>query len=67
MPVSLQDGFLAECRQSGTTVTVSMTSGLLVHGSVKGFDPFTVLLESEGTTHLIYKHAIASISPAQRP
>lgn len=66
MPVSLQDGFLAECRQHGTAVTVSMINGLIVHGSVKGFDPFTVLLEVEGTTHLIYKHAISSISNAER-
>jgi host factor-I protein len=66
MPVSLQDGFLAECRQHGTPVTVSMMSGLVVHGTVKGFDPFTVLLDVEGKTQLIYKHAISTIAVAER-
>jgi host factor-I protein len=63
MPVSLQDGFLAECRQSGSLVTVSLMNGSIVRGSVKGFDPFTLLLEHEGTTQLIYKHAISTIAP----
>jgi host factor-I protein len=64
MPVSLQDGFLAQCRQDGTAVTVSMMNGLVLHGSVKGFDPFTLLLDVEGQTQLIYKHAISTISKA---
>ena len=29
----------------------------------QGFDPFTVLLEYEHKTHLIYKHAVSTISP----
>jgi host factor-I protein len=67
MPASLQDGFLADCRQNGKSVTVSMMNGLVLRGSVKGFDPFTVLLEFEGVTHLIYKHAISVISPTVEP
>jgi host factor-I protein len=63
MSASLQDGFLAECRGHGTTVTVSLMNGAEMRGTVKGFDPFTVLLDHEGTTHLIYKHAISTISP----
>jgi host factor-I protein len=65
MPPSLQDGFLEQCRNSGAIVTVSMMNGLILRGSVKGFDPFTLLLDCEGMTHLLYKHAIAAISPAQ--
>ena len=64
MPASLQDGFLAECRRGGTSVTVSLMDGSQLSGTVAGFDPFTVLLEYEGKTHLIYKHAISTISPA---
>jgi len=30
---------------------------------VKGFDNFTVVLESEGKQQLVYKHAISTISP----
>ena len=64
MSGSLQDGFLAECRQHGTAVTVCLMNGAEMRGTVKGFDPFTVLLDREGTTHLVYKHAISTISPA---
>lgn len=64
MAGSLQDAFLAECKKHGTAVTVYLMNGFQLRGSVKGFDPFTLLLEYEGKTHLIYKHAISTVSPA---
>jgi host factor-I protein len=64
MAISLQDTFLAECRRAGTQVTVYLMNGFQLRGTVKGFDPFTLLLEYEQKTHLIYKHAISTISPA---
>ncbi|MCL5935567.1 MAG: RNA chaperone Hfq, partial [Firmicutes bacterium] len=30
---------------------------------VKGFDNFTVILESDGKQLMVYKHAISTISP----
>ncbi len=63
MPGSLQDSFLAECKRLGTTVTVYLVNGFQKRGVVKGFDPFTVLLEFEGKADLVYKHAISTISP----
>ena len=63
MPGSLQDAFLAECKRQGTTVTVYLMNGFQLRGVVKGFDPFTVLLEYERKTNLVYKHAISTISP----
>ncbi|MGR5874623.1 RNA chaperone Hfq [Bacillus pacificus] len=32
-------------------------------GLIKGFDNFTVLLETEGKQQLIYKHAISTFVP----
>lgn len=64
MPASLQDTFLAECKSHGTAVTVYLMNGFQLRGTVKGFDPFTLLLEYDHKTHLIYKHAISTISPA---
>jgi host factor-I protein len=63
MPGSLQDAFLAECKRQETQVTVYLVNGFQLRGIVKGFDPFTVLLEYERKTHLVYKHAISTISP----
>jgi len=64
MAGSLQDAFLAECKRHGTAVTVYLMNGFQLRGTVKGFDPFTLLLEYDGKTHLIYKHAISTVSPA---
>lgn len=64
MAASLQDTFLAECKRQGAVVTVFLVNGFQLRGVVKGFDPFTVLLEYERKTHLVYKHAISTISPA---
>ena len=64
MPGGLQDTFLAECKVQGTAVTVYLMNGFQLRGVVKGFDPFTLLLEYDHKTHLIYKHAISTISPS---
>ena len=63
MSATLQDTFLAECKRRGSAVTVYLINGFQLRGVVKGFDPFTVLLEYERKTHLVYKHAISTISP----
>ncbi|HVA33931.1 MAG TPA: RNA chaperone Hfq [Candidatus Baltobacteraceae bacterium] len=63
MRAGLQDAFLAECKRQGSPVAVYLVNGLVLRGVVKGFDPFTLLLEYESKTHLVYKHAISTISP----
>jgi len=45
-------------------VTVYLVNGFQLRGVVKGFDPFTVVLEYEKREHLIYKHAISTVSPS---
>lgn len=64
MPGSLQDAFLADCKAQGTLVTLSLVNGFQLRGAVKGFDPFTLLLEYDERVHLVYKHAVATISPS---
>ncbi|HET9392414.1 MAG TPA: RNA chaperone Hfq [Candidatus Rubrimentiphilum sp.] len=63
MPGSLQDSYLAEIRRQGVAVTIYLVNGFQLRGVVKGFDPFTILIEYERKTHLIYKHAVSTISP----
>jgi host factor-I protein len=63
MPGSLQDTYLAEVRRQGVAVTIYLVNGFQLRGVVKGFDPFTILIEFERKTHLIYKHAVSTISP----
>jgi host factor-I protein len=63
MPGSLQDSYLSEIKRQGVPVTVYLVNGFQLRGLVKGFDPFTILIEYERKTHLIYKHAVSTISP----
>lgn len=60
---SIQDTYLAEVRRQAVPVTVYLVNGFQLRGVVKAFDPFTILLEYERKSHLIYKHAVSTISP----
>lgn len=60
---NLQDNFLNQARKDRLTVTMFLMNGFQLHGVVKGFDGFTVVLDSDGKQQLIYKHAISTIVP----
>jgi host factor-I protein len=40
-----------------------LMNGFQLHGVVRGFDGFTVVLDSDGRQQLIYKHAISTVVP----
>jgi len=63
--INIQDSFLNQLRKDGTFVTVFLLNGFQIKGLVKGFDNFTVLLESEGKQQLIFKHAISTFAPSR--
>ncbi len=63
--VNLQDSFLNQIRKENVPVTVYLMNGFQLRGAVKGFDNFTVLLDSEGKQMLLYKHAISTITPVR--
>ena len=59
--------FLNQVRKEGIGVTLYLVNGHQLRGHVRGFDAFTVLLDSPGkTTQLVYKHAIAGVSPVKQ-
>ena len=60
---NLQDNFLNQLRKDHSTVTMFLMNGFQLHGIVKGFDGFTVVLDSDGKQQLIYKHAISTVVP----
>ena len=59
--MNLQDSFLNQVRKENTDVKVVLVDGTILHGTVKGFDNFTLILNSRDSHHLIYKHAIAQM------
>lgn len=60
---NLQDAFLNQVRKDKVTLTVFLMNGFQLHGIIRGFDGFTVLLDTDGKQQLIYKHAISTIIP----
>jgi host factor-I protein len=61
--INLQDVFLNQVRKEHLPVTIYLTNGFQLKGMVKGFDNFTVVLDTDGRQQLVYKHAISTISP----
>ena len=60
---NLQDIFLTKVRKQSLPVTVFLMNGFQMHGVIRAFDGFTVILDSDGKQQLIYKHAISTIIP----
>ena len=60
-----QDVFLNQARKDRTMLTVFLMNGFQMRGIVRGFDSFTVVLETDGKQQLIYKHAISTLVPSQ--
>lgn len=63
--INLQDAFLNQVRKEGISVTIFLVNGFQLRGAVKGFDNFTIILDSEGKQQMVYKHAISTIIPAR--
>lgn len=63
--INLQDVLLNQLRKEKILVTVFLTNGFQLKGTIKGFDNFVVMLESEGKQQMIYKHAISTLAPSK--
>ena len=46
---------------------IFLVKGVKLQGVITAFDPFSIQLSRDGTVQLVYKHAIATISPIERP
>ena len=62
---NLQDIFLNSARKNKIPVTIYLINGFQLKGFVKGFDSFTVILDSEGKQMLVYKHSITTVTPSK--
>ncbi|HBN84453.1 MAG TPA: RNA chaperone Hfq [Clostridiales bacterium] len=63
--INLQDVFLNQVRKEKIPVTLFLTNGFQLKGTVRGFDNFTVVVDTDGKQQLVYKHAISTISPVK--
>ena len=62
---NLQDLFLNQARKDRLAVTMFLMNGFQLRGVIRGFDGFTVILDSDGKQQMIYKHAISTVVPAR--
>ena len=62
---NLQDTFLNTARREHMPLTLFLVNGFQIKGLVRGFDNFTVVVDSDGKQQLIYKSAISTIVPAR--
>jgi host factor-I protein len=60
---SLQDLFLAAAARDGKPVTIFLVNGVMLQGSVTGFDQFSLLLVRGSQAQLVYKHAMSTVQP----
>jgi host factor-I protein len=60
----LQEIFLNAVRKSGDNVTMFLVNGVMLQGHIAAFDLFCMLLQREGMSQLVYKHAVSTIQPA---
>lgn len=63
--INLQELFLNSSRKEKMPITVFLTNGVQLKGIVKGFDNYVVILESDGKSSMIYKHAISTLIPSR--
>jgi host factor-I protein len=62
--LNLQDAFLNYLRKEKIPVTIFLLNGFQIKGLVRGFDNFTVVVESEQQRQqMIYKHSISTVAP----
>ncbi|MBY8827892.1 RNA chaperone Hfq [Hephaestia sp. CMS5P-6] len=60
----LQEIFLNAVRKSDDNVTMFLVNGVMLQGQIAAFDLFCMLLQREGFSQLVYKHAVSTIQPA---
>ena len=63
-PGRLQDVFLYAMCDKKESVTTFLVNGVMLLGAIAAYDLFSVMLARDGTTQLVYKHAISTIQPA---
>ncbi|EES71541.1 RNA chaperone Hfq [Paenibacillus sp. oral taxon 786 str. D14] len=61
--INIQDTFLNQLRKESIPVTVFLTNGFQIRGTIKAFDNFTIVIDSDGRQQMVYKHAISTFQP----
>jgi host factor-I protein len=61
--INIQDPFFYQLRKESQMIHVYLVSGKRLTGILRRFDRFAIVIENQSQEQLVFKHAIASISP----
>jgi len=64
-PAGLQEMYLNVLRKEAIPATFFLINGFQMKGVITAFDPYTLVLESNGAQELVYKHALSTIIPVR--
>lgn len=59
---NVQDTYFNTVRKDKTPLTIYLVNGVRVHGRIRSFDKFSVLLENGDQEQLVFKHAISTVT-----
>jgi host factor-I protein len=61
--LGLQEAFLSAAAREQQHMTIFLVNGVMLQGTVRVHDQFSLLLERSGQSQLVYKHAISTMQP----
>ena len=64
--INLQDVFLNQVRKEHIPIVIYLINGFQLKGIVRGFDNYTIILDSEGKQQMVYKHAVSTLIPQKQ-
>lgn len=64
--INIQDGFLFQSLKEARHMRFELVTGKTLEGRLKRFDRFAVVVDTGSQEILVYKHAIATITEAER-
>ena len=62
---NIQDVYLNTVRREKLPITIFLMSGVKLLGRLRGFDKYSVILESNHQEQLIFKHAISTVTTSR--
>lgn len=63
---NIQDVFLNTVRRDKLPITIFLMSGVKLMGRLRGFDKYSVILETNHQEQLIFKHAISTVTTSKQ-
>lgn len=71
MELNLLDKMLEHYQGEQTSVTITLSNKIQIHGTIKAFDSYVVMMESK-RNEILFRHAMSSLAPyapeeAKRP